>query len=322
MEANLSSEAIAAAAPRRGRLRSLLHRFKRRRGTAPAAVPEPAQPAAASPGFGDSGDPPDAADPALLRARAALNNARTLMPGLLDASKTLPAGSGSLLTLTPAAAPYAEQMVATPGVARLEEAILRLEDERRQLSAEVMALRMAVDELRETLLQLDEQRPPPRQIQIVDAEPLAQPANGQAKAALASADAAGAASGPTDLMHPEAPGAEAGDRRQAALESTRPSQDTESLPEFIYPAGSVGLRLCVRPVSDPARLDALHRALTSAPEVESVRLQHYEDGEASLRIYLRLPAARRRLIALLDRAVPGVEPLPETAAGEISVQFR
>lgn len=258
-----------------------------------------------------------AQDPGLQRARTALTAARTQMPGLLSGnspgSGVVPAAAGSGGTalealLTQSSAPAFEFSSGMGGLARLEEAILRLDDERRQLSAEVAALRLTVGELRETLLQLDERESyrgrqdsgwheptevapiPPPQI-----EPVAAPAatEGPAEAAQETDQREAA----TEQQRSD----EAGQQSQAE-DMGEPVAATEA--GVIYPSGSVGVCLRIASVAGPVALDAIHRSLTAMPEVDAVRLLSYADGLAEFRIYLRQPLARARLVASVAAAGP------------------
>jgi hypothetical protein len=113
----------------------------------------------------------------LNRARAALADARLHMPGLLgmampDAVETSPdaepqPASGALVDASSFPLPVEEgegEGAPEPDLrlARVEEVVLRLEEERRQLRAEVVALRLIAEELRETLIRLDETAAYPR----------------------------------------------------------------------------------------------------------------------------------------------------------------
>lgn len=125
----------------------------------PAPVPRPAPPmhylrallrrlhsrpaASLTPGV-----PPAMDDARLERARAALAEARSQMPGLLGepADAELPSLSGS----------DEEHRDGSDRLARVEDVARRLEDERRRLGSEVAALHIAVEELREVLARADE----------------------------------------------------------------------------------------------------------------------------------------------------------------------
>ena len=218
-------------------------------------------------------------DPGVQRARMALAHARTQMPGLLSENGparppvpgVFPGAGRGLDALTPkASVPAFELSAGTGGLARLEEAILRLEDERRQLSAEVAALRLAVGELRETLLQLDEREPYPR--------PAAPIEMGEREGERAPAPSEGALEHIAPILPPEP--------ELAAL----PDPDAVGL---IYPSGSVGACLRVASVAGPAALDAIHGALTSLIQVDAVRLLSYADGLAEFRVYLQTAARAR-----------------------------
>jgi len=110
----------------------------------------------------------DGENAGLVRARAALAHARQQMPGLLG---TLPAATAdsSAPAIRPAE-PQNESIAVVDGaaqlferdmrLARVEEVILQLEEERRQLRSEVATLRLLADDLRETLVRLDERGSP------------------------------------------------------------------------------------------------------------------------------------------------------------------
>jgi hypothetical protein len=113
--------------------------------------------------------PPAVESTGLARARAALTEARQHMPGLLGMATPRPATA--VVSSTPAAssAPstlITEALVTSPEpdtrLARVEEVILQLEAERQQLRSEVAALRLIAEELRETLVRLDERALAPR----------------------------------------------------------------------------------------------------------------------------------------------------------------
>jgi hypothetical protein len=96
----------------------------------------------------------------MTRARAALVDAREQMPGLL---RERPSGSElEAARRRELVDPDSrrELTAATPtnglSLARVEEIVLNLQEERTELRAEVAALRMISEELRETLVRLDE----------------------------------------------------------------------------------------------------------------------------------------------------------------------
>jgi hypothetical protein len=103
---------------------------------------------------------PDANPPALVRARAALADARQQMPGLMGIQPLETADGRPLET----ALARKEAVVTLPiepaehqmGLARVEELVLSLQEERRDLRSEVAALRLIAEELREALQRLDE----------------------------------------------------------------------------------------------------------------------------------------------------------------------
>src|SRR5712692_3082890 len=107
--------------------------------------------------------PPVVESTGLKRARSALAEARQHMPGLMGTAPS--ARATTVVPATPSASPpsttlVSEALATIPEpdtrLARVEEVILQLEEERRQLRSEVVALRLIAEELRETLERLDE----------------------------------------------------------------------------------------------------------------------------------------------------------------------
>ncbi len=104
--------------------------------------------------------------PGLARARVALTEARQHMPGLLGLSLATDATAvePSARANRPAAAAEAVDTLSRAALepdmrlSRVEEVILRFEDERRQLRSEVAALKLLTEELREALIIVDERR--------------------------------------------------------------------------------------------------------------------------------------------------------------------
>jgi hypothetical protein len=261
-------------------------------------------------------------DPGLERARAALANARTQMPGLLGGNGPIPeSGNMGLQALVAQASTSTfELSVGMGGMARIEEAILRLEDERLRLSAEVAELRLAVGELREILRRPDSgpgEDSGPREDSGLRAQDSARP---ELAWALAPPDARPE---PNRKAAESANGATlATDARETVTERQEddtsgqepPAEEVEgaagSAPVadagIVYPSGSVGVSLRVAAVSGPVMLDAIHRVLTALAEVDGVRLVSYADGQAEFRVYLRQPLTRVRLLASLAGAGPGL----------------
>jgi hypothetical protein len=106
--------------------------------------------------------PPQTSSPRVERARAALADARQQMPGLLGLETQLAAKTDDHRELEVRAEyPATEPLAHAPSgselsLARVSEIVLTLEEERNSLRAEVAALRMIAEELRESLLRLDE----------------------------------------------------------------------------------------------------------------------------------------------------------------------
>ena len=261
-------------------------------------------------------------DPGLQRARTALATARTQMPGLLSGGRPVPAGGQdadgtgaadfrAFVTREPA--PALELSAGGGALARLEEAILRLEDERRQLSAEVAALRLAAGELRETLLQLDERESYPHRSAAraahIDIEAHAAPVEQREEALppLESEEAHAALPGPegaeSKLDAAAAACGEAGDQEPEAEAWGEECQEVADA-GIVEPSGSVGVCLRVASVAGSVALDAIHRSLTALTAVDTVRLLTYADGLAEFRVYLKQPLARARLMACVRQAAP------------------
>jgi hypothetical protein len=210
------------------------------------------------------------------------------MPGLLgepsadslDASHTAPRDQGrpahSLV-------PQAGGLVPLRAV---EDLVVRLEEERRQLGSEVAALRLIVEELREALVRLDERAEP---------EPFA-------------------AAGSQDTDH--RPVLESGPQ----LLQLPP---VEPLPEeHTLPAGSVGIEVRLLSVEDAESLAGLQVALSQLPALDGVRITQYSDGEATLRCYLRLPQSERVLLELIQSAIPSAKPLAGPGPGRLLLRMR
>jgi hypothetical protein len=210
------------------------------------------------------------------------------MPGLLGEP---PAGSPDASYAAPrdqgrAAHSLVPQAGGLVPLRAVEDLVVRLEEERRQLGSEVAALRLIVEELREALVRLDER-----------AEP---------------GSFAGAGSRDTD--------------QRPVLESTpRLLQLSPVAPlpaEHTLPAGSVGIELRLLSVEDAESLAGLELALSKVPALDGVRITRFSDGEATLRCYLRLPQSERALLELIQSAIPSAKPLAGPGPGRLLLRMR
>jgi hypothetical protein len=129
----------------------------------------------------------------LTRARAALSEAQQQMPGLLGAAPD-PGTAGDHdgraeteqmpVPVSSHAEPPRQWPSGDVRMVRVEEVISRLDEERRQLSAEVSALRLIAEELRDTLVRLDEgthlrlppvEKPEPAELLPAPSQPAPEP---------------------------------------------------------------------------------------------------------------------------------------------------
>lgn len=228
----------------------------------------------------------------LERARLALSQARSQMPGLLGSHGDVPVTPAAqspvtdeILTSLPAAAASAYSIDAAARLPQLEEVVLQLGEERRRLSAELESLRLIVDELREALVRLDEGMLAQQTVPVTGRRP------------TSSAD-------PIEHLPTSQP-AETPGQRSEATQTTGCEADA-ALP--IYPAGSVGVRLWLRPLAAGTTTATIEAALAAASEIEAARVVVTDDRRFQARISLRRPTSARQLERLLRAA--GVEPAP------------
>jgi hypothetical protein len=96
-------------------------------------------------------------------------------------------------------------------------------------------------------------------------------------------------------------------REQASAEFASPGTGHRSSwnpPEPVYAAGSIGVGLRVSAIGASSELDRLRAALAGLTEVDSIKLVRAGKRKARLRVYLRLPVARRQFVALVRQIAP------------------
>jgi hypothetical protein len=233
----------------------------------------------------------------LERARAVLADAREQMPGLLRAADSADGSAISLVDAValPAAAPApAMESQAASGsdhLGRLEEMLVRLEEERRQLGAEVAALRLIVEELREALVRVDE-----RTTLGGPAFPALPPA---APAALEAPHEAITKAVESPIALPSPADGETNDPRRGTCVEVR-----------------------LLSAEEGGATERLRQALEAEPDVERVGLTPLPEGEAILQLELRSPQTDRQLASLLERAAPAAKPLAAAVPGTFLLRLR
>jgi hypothetical protein len=241
--------------------------------------------------------PPDAQDPRLERARAVLADARMQMPGLLGVVERSDGPQTS--SLESVAPPPQDQppavddrsVTGTDNLARLDATLARIEEERRQLGAEVAALRLIVEELRETLVRLDERT-----------------SAGQAAISALPPVVVAKLEGPrTSISSDEGP---------PAVLPQPPDDRTGGLER----GTCIEVRLLSAGAGDA--IEKLKQALEAEPEVERVGLTPLPAEEALLHLELRSPQPNRVLASLLQRAAPTAKPLASDAPGTFLLRLR
>lgn len=246
------------------------------------------------------------------------------MPGLLgessDTRAPIPDGGlsehpGGLEVLRPAqpfggAQDADERRDGSARMARLEDIVFRLEEERRQLSSEVAALRLVVEELREALVRVDERLSCWQPAVAVPLAPSPEPERRSfAPLMLASARPAGLSHGPS-----------------AGPSDPTNGRAADRTGEAIYAAGSVGVEVRLTAVDNPASVEELRRRLADLPEVETVRITsiptNISEEDAVLRVYLRIPRSESDFLDMLGCAAPAAKPLAGPAPGTLLLRLR
>lgn len=243
---------------------------------------------------------------ARLRARGALAEARAQMPSLLAEpaspdsvpAEHLPAEAAGLRRALRA---YTD---------RVDGLLAAADEERRALREQVDKLSHELQSLRAELAEVKEEARGTRQAASVE---VAAPESGRA----------GPAPHAPERMLPPASMDEPVSQAPGTVEPAAgpPPEASASLEQRVFPAGTVGLILRLKPVERHEHLAAIGHHFRAQPHVEQVQQQRYEAGRADLRLTFRQAVSWPSLRAVIEAAAGApIDPASVTlASGVLSV---
>lgn len=289
--------------------------------------------------------PGPAEDDARERARLALMEARARMPGLLgedEAAVSIPVPSAVTGAVegvhVPAEARELRQALRTY-TDRVDRLLAEAEAERRGLRDEIARLRAEVSTVRRALEDLRALPAGALPAAGLPAPPSASApvptiaTNENTGEKLPTATMPGDVQRPAPVPSPPAlhDDAVAGDAAAGASEpvaarvpggDTAPVED-EDRARRVFPAGTIGVLVALRPVPTAARLTLLIDRLADAPAIEQIERRDHVDDVATLRLTFREPVPWPELRALLEGAAGArIDPAAvQFARGEVRAGF-
>lgn len=207
------------------------------------------------------------------RARRALLDARQAMGGLLGGAAN---GEVTAMAVT-------TTVVESTALEPLRVALIKADEERSRMQAEIMQLRAELASLSERFAKL-ESRPAEKSdgaLRLTEAVP----DTGDSSAAVDSSPAA-------DSLQPVKPtiGAKA-------------ASATSALQQRIFPAGTIGTRVVLRPAPSESELQDILDRLNADPAIEHAEALESRNGAVTLRLTLRLAMKWDQFGPMLNRAL-------------------